>query len=186
MKKLLMVGTMAAVFFMVFPVEGGDVFGQIGKLIGSTTSQHAPSHRSDSTAGLSIAPDSVRTGEDIVAVFMHQLLQNGYQQGAQVVVPYIHTSLQSPLGKMSKDTYQFQYKKAHGNAKFYMYPVRIVRTRSMQLSSIGYVSDGTYEKGRKVKYFLARKNSATGLPASLEVFFPQNGGRPSISYMGNL
>lgn len=106
---------------------------------------------------------------------------------AKACLPLVHKSLMNPAkDDLSSDLRRFSFKKAHDNAKFYAQPVKITRIRPKNISGIGAKSNGTAELGAVHDYFVAKKEGGAGLPAPVQIFFPQGGGEPKIAYMGSL
>jgi hypothetical protein len=96
----------------------------------------------------------------------------------QACLPYLHSSLLTADGKdLTPDVKNFQFQKASKNAKWYELPVKITRVRPRS---------GSDFSGREYNYFIARKEDGAGPPASVTVFFPDDGGEPKILYMGSL
>jgi len=119
--------------------------------------------------------------------FMQSMLIDDLKESAHAVMPYVHKSLLSK-DKQSLDPYvlDYSFRKAHENIKFYEYPVKVTHFEKNAVTTIGHRKYHTNERGYEVKYYLAKKPGSGGLRASLVLFYPANGGNPSISYMGNL
>lgn len=106
---------------------------------------------------------------------------------AKACLAVVHKSLMNAAkDDLTSDLRRFSFKKAHDNAKFYAQPVKITRIRPKNISGIGAKSNGTAELGAVHDYFVAKKEGTAGLPAPVQVFFPQGGGDPKIAYMGSL
>ena len=108
-------------------------------------------------------------------------------ESAKACLKIVHVSLMNPSrSDLSKDLRRFSFKKAHDNAKFYANPVKVTRIRPRAITGIGAKSNGTAELGQVVDYFVSKKEGAGGLPAPVQVFFPQGGGEPKIAYLGSI
>jgi len=119
--------------------------------------------------------------------FMEKLLLQDFDESAAAVMPYVHKSNYNASGTaLDNDLLSFSFKKAHQNAKFYTYPVRITRSQNLKTTGIGHPSRGTAEQGHEIKYWISKKSGVSGMPAPLVVFFPADGGQATISYMGSL
>lgn len=66
----------------------------------------------------------------------------------------------------------------------YKVPVEITRVAPGNERTIGFRD--TAERGRVDRYFVAKRRGVSGLPAPLHVFFPADGGAPSVVDMGSL
>ncbi|MCB1321348.1 MAG: hypothetical protein KDK34_13905 [Leptospiraceae bacterium] len=143
-----------------------------------------------STQHLGAQVDLDETDERAVAVinqFMEALMSGDFDSSAKAVLPFVHASLQTAdRSSMDQDTLNYQFKKAQANAQFYRVPVQITRVQELRTTEIGHPSRGNYQKGTERKYWIAKKEGQAGLPAPLVVFFPEDGGQPTISYMGSL
>ena len=124
--------------------------------------------------------------KQILNSFMEALLIADPDASALAVAPFVHKSLKTRDGKLDSDTRYFSFKKAHENARFYQYHVKVSRAKKLKTTGIGAAANGTAELGVEVDYWLAKKRGAGGRDAAITVFFPKNGGSPTISYMGSL
>ncbi|MDQ7823452.1 MAG: hypothetical protein RDV48_11700 [Candidatus Eremiobacteraeota bacterium] len=103
----------------------------------------------------------------------------------RAVIPLVHRSMLTEDGKdLDRDTKDFSYKKACQNVGFYRYPADIKEVHKGNVYTIGWKE--TAEKGRTDRYFIRKKPGASGVPAPLSVFLPENGGPPKIVDMGSL
>jgi len=128
-----------------------------------------------------------RAPRALINSFMSKLLITDRRQSARAIMPLVHKSNYSADKRsLDSDLLRFSFKKAHANAKFYQYPVKITRTATNNTTALGHKSRGTAEAGHEINYYLAKKPGVGGVPAPLTVFFPKNGGAPTISYMGSL
>ncbi len=83
--------------------------------------------------------------------------------------------------KLNPDSLRFAYKKAHGNAK--MYDAVVVRTVLTGTSAVGF--GPTAQKGKLYKYFIAKKDGVGGMPAPIQVFYPDGGLDPVVYDFGS-
>jgi len=109
------------------------------------------------------------------------LLLEDEAQSAASLVPFLHKSLLSQDGKtLNASVRDFGFKKDRGNAVFYKVPVDVVKTEKVQEGLNG-------EEGTVWKYFIARKDENTGMPAPMKIFVPKDTSeQPKICYLGNL
>lgn len=122
---------------------------------------------------------------ELLNTFMTAITQPDATTSAQAILPLLHASLKSPDGTtLSKDVQQFSFQKARKDAPFYKNPVEIVRENKFDQKSINLGKNP--EEGTLIDYYLARKDPSTGMPAPVRVFFPANGGKPVITYIGSL
>ncbi|MBS1150250.1 MAG: hypothetical protein H6Q89_1948 [Myxococcaceae bacterium] len=83
--------------------------------------------------------------------------------------------------KLNPDSLRFAYKKAHGNVK--LYDVKVVRTVLTGTSAVGFGATG--QKGKLFKYFIAKKEGVNGMPAPIQVFYPEDGSEPVVYDFGS-
>ncbi len=83
--------------------------------------------------------------------------------------------------KLNPDSLRFAFKKAHDNAK--LYDVRIVRVAETTTSAVGFGK--TAQKGKLYKYFVAKKDGVGGMPAPVQIFFPEGGAEPVLYDFGS-
>lgn len=83
--------------------------------------------------------------------------------------------------KLNPDSLRFAFKKAHGNAG--MYEMRVVRVVETTTSAVGFGK--TAQKGKLFKYFIAKKDGVGGMPAPVQIFFPEGGGESVIYDFGS-
>ena len=84
-------------------------------------------------------------------------------------------------GQLNGDSLRFSFKKAHDNAKFYQ--LKITRVVETGTSAVGF--GPTAQKGKLHKYFVAKKDGVNGMPAPIQVFFPEGGGAPVLYDWGS-
>lgn len=124
---------------------------------------------------------------DLLNKFMGVMIASDFTTAAREVMPYVHRSNYAANGvSLDRDLLDFSFKKAHENAKFYAHPVQVTRSQPLKDTEIGHPSRGTHQRGSSVNYFLAKKEGVEGMPAPLSVFFPDDGGAPTVAYMGSL
>ena len=130
-----------------------------------------------------IAPDPKAV--ELINEFMVALSIEDEAERLEAVIPLVHKSLLTSDGKdLDGNTKDFSYKKAYQNVKFYAYPAEITEARLGEPLTIGW--EETAEKGRLDRYFIDKKEGINGMPAPIQVFWPEDGGEPSIYYMGSL
>ena len=127
--------------------------------------------------------------EEKAVTVMNQFIvivqKESFENAAKKVVPLIHKSLLTSNGKsLDDDTYRFSFKKAYNNAKNYIYPIKITRIQKLKTTEIGYGK--RYQKGIEYKFWIAKKEGVSGLPAPLVLFFPENTELAKLSYIGSL
>jgi hypothetical protein len=83
--------------------------------------------------------------------------------------------------KLNPDSLRFAFKKAHGNVK--MYDLRVTRTVLTGTSAVGF--GPTAQKGKLYKYFIAKKEGVNGMPAPIQVFYPEDGSEPVVYDFGS-
>lgn len=100
-------------------------------------------------------------------------------------MPLVHKTLLSGDGKDLAATIKpYSYKKAVTGAPFYKLPIEITEVHKGNVTTVGFKE--TAEKGRKDKYFVAKKDAAAGRPAPIIVFWPEDGSEPKVIDMGSL
>ena len=130
-----------------------------------------------------IKPDS--KGTELVNNLVKALSIEDPDERLQAVIPLVHKSLLTSNGQdLDRNVKDFSYKKAYNNVKFYQYPVSIYEVHKGNVLTIGFRE--TAERGRIDKYFINKKPGVNGRPAPIHVFWPEDGGAPSIVNMGSL
>jgi len=126
-----------------------------------------------------------RNAQKLMDRFVSVLQHNSFEKSAKKVVPLMHRSLLNSSGrKLDDDTYRYQFKKAHTNAKNYRYPVKVTRVQKLRTTGVGYGK--TYQKGIEYKLWIAKKKGVRGMPAPLVLFFPNGSTIPKLTYVGSL
>lgn len=85
--------------------------------------------------------------------------------------------------KMNNDSIRFAFKKAHGNVAMYDPKPRLIRTVLTGTSAVGF--GPTAQKGQLYKYFIAKKDGVGGMPAPIQIFYPEGGGEPIVYDFGS-
>jgi len=78
----------------------------------------------------------------------------------------------------------YSYKKAVTDAALYQIPVRVTRVAKDKSTAVGFGESA--ESGRTDRYFVAKREGVSGLPAPIHIFFPKDGSKPKIVNMGSL
>ncbi len=103
----------------------------------------------------------------------------------QAVMPLLHKSMYSNDKKgLAPNVRDFSYKKAVMNVKFYAIPAEITEVHQGKVVTVSVGE--TAERGRIDKYFVAKKEGQTGMPAPLHVLWPESGGPPVLVNIGSL
>ncbi|MBI2336586.1 MAG: hypothetical protein HYU97_07490 [Deltaproteobacteria bacterium] len=120
--------------------------------------------------------------EKLVNDFMGALLIPVAEDAEKAILPYLHSTLiNSEKTGLTRDVKEFGFKKAHGNAKLFTYPVKIERVQKFDQDGISLGSQK--ELGDLYKIFITKPGQ---MPAPLHVFIPKDGSKPMITYIGNL
>lgn len=85
--------------------------------------------------------------------------------------------------KLNNDSMRFAFKKAFTNAKMYDPGPRIIRTQLTATSAVGF--GPTAQKGKLYKYFIAKKEGVGGMPAPIQIFYPEDGSDPIVYDFGS-
>jgi hypothetical protein len=131
--------------------------------------------------------DFDKKGIEVVNKFIDAINANAGDENAAALaaLPYIHKSEYDNSGAaLKKDRMDFSFKKAWQNAKFYDSPVKVTRVQKQSLTAIGF--GATAQAGTAYKVFIGKKAGVAGMPAPLNVFFPQDGSDPKVYYYGSL
>ena len=122
---------------------------------------------------------------NLCSQLLESLQIGDYDARIKAVLPLVHASLRNRQGTdLDRNVKEFSFKKASGAAKLYGPPAQVTEVHKGRESTIGFRE--TAERGRTDKYFVAKLDPANGRPAPLHVFWPSNGGKPSIVNMGSL
>ena len=100
-----------------------------------------------------------------------------------VAAKVVHSSKldKNDPSKLNPDSLRFAYKKAFGNVK--LYDAKVVRTVLTGTSAVGF--GPTAQKGKLYKYFIAKKEGVNGMPAPIQVFYPEDGSEPVVYDFGS-
>lgn len=85
--------------------------------------------------------------------------------------------------QLNNDSMRFAFKKAFSNAKMYDPGPRIIRTQLTATSAVGF--GPTAQKGKLYKYFIAKKDGVGGMPAPIQIFYPEDGSDPIVYDFGS-
>ncbi len=122
---------------------------------------------------------------ELLNKFLTALSTPNFEESAKACVPFLHKTLLNSEGtNISTSLRDFSFKKAHTAANHYVNPVKVTRVRKTNQTQVGFGASA--EAGEVDDYFIAKKEGDVGLPAPVKVFFPANGGEPSILYIGSL
>lgn len=131
--------------------------------------------------------DFDKAGIEVLNGFMKAIMDNQGDEmaAAKAALPFIHKSEYNDSGtNLKKDRLDFSFKKAWQNAKFYKIPVVVTRVQKQTITAIGFGT--TMEKGTAYKVWIAKHDGVAGLPAPLNIFFPDDGAAPKVYYYGSL
>ena len=122
---------------------------------------------------------------ELLNQFMTALLIKDDSERLAAVLPCVHKSLLDNDGTdLAPTVKDFSYKKAVMNVALYQVPVRVTRVAKGKNTAVGHGNSA--ESGRTDRYFVAKREGVTGLPAPIHVFFPKDGIKPKIVNMGSL
>ncbi|MCA9544899.1 MAG: hypothetical protein KC613_10930 [Myxococcales bacterium] len=122
---------------------------------------------------------------EIITQFLNAARIEDEGKRLQAVLPLLHKSMKSADGKdLPPNVKRYSYKKACDGAKFYQVPAKIFEVHKGNTVTVGFKE--TAEKGRTDKYFVEKKAGIAGRPAPLHVFFPADGGAPTLINIGSL
>jgi hypothetical protein len=122
---------------------------------------------------------------EVLNKLMEALLVKDDREALRGVLPLVHKSLLNAKGDdLSPSIRRFSYKKARQGVALYKVPVEITRVAKGKEQTIGFRQ--TAERGRVDRYFVAKRAGVSGLPAPLHVFFPADGGPPTVVNIGSL
>ena len=116
--------------------------------------------------------------------FMEALKLKDVTQRESAVIKMLHKSMLTREGKISASVKNYSFKKACDHAHFYQFPVKITEVHKGRVVTIGFKE--TAERGRIDKYFVAKRQGISGLPAPLHIFWPETGGQPKLVNIGSL
>ncbi len=125
-------------------------------------------------------------GLEKIKRFMEICLNNpdlneaGKQLVAEKVVHLSKRDKNDPR-KLNPDSLRFAFKRAHGAIG--QYQLLVVRTTLTTTSAVGF--GPTAQKGKLYKYFIAKKDGIAGMPAPVQVFYPDGGEDPVVYDFGS-
>jgi hypothetical protein len=91
-------------------------------------------------------------------------------------------SLVNDEGKITKNTRQFGFKKDFNDFKHYAYPIKITRVNKSVSNGDGYGK--TKIAGTRYKIWIAKDDSAKGMPAPVSIILPAHGD-PKVVNIGS-
>ena len=132
-----------------------------------------------------VAPPDER-GMDKIKQFMDITLSTPDMEEAGkklVAAKVVHSSKldKNDNRKLNPDSLRFAYKKAFGNVKFYDQ----VATRTVLTGTTAVGFGPTAQKGKLFKYFIRKKEGVNGMPAPIQVFYPEDGSDPVVYDFGS-
>lgn len=103
----------------------------------------------------------------------------------KALLPLLQRSLLNEAGDdLDPFVRRYSFAKASAGVRFVARPVQVVQVRRGRPVTLG--AGATAQRGRQDLYFVARPAGATGSPAPVGVFFPDDGGPPTIADFGSL
>ena len=124
-------------------------------------------------------------GKALVDTFLSAMRTKDATARVKAVLPLVHKTLRSQDGKtLTADVLRYSFKKASQSVQAYASPARITEVHKGRTVQVGYKE--TAERGRRDKYFVAKREGVKGRPAPVHVFFPADGGAPRIIDFGSL
>jgi hypothetical protein len=125
-----------------------------------------------------VAPDP--RGVALVDGLLGALAQPDEPAQIQALVPLVHRSLLSDDGKdLSEDVKRYAFHKAVAEVGYFRRPAVVA-----EVVDDGPDREGD-ERGRRLRYFLEKKDEVPGLPAPVTLFWP-DAGSPKILSFGAL
>ena len=122
---------------------------------------------------------------ELVNRFMTALQTPDEAARVRSILLLIHKSMKTNDGSdLAPNVRRYSFRKASAGVRHYAVPVRVTEVHKGRTVQVGYKV--TAERGRKDKYFVAKKPGAVGRPAPIHVFFPDGGGAPSVIDFGSL
>ena len=141
-----------------------------------------------SPAGSSVTnatPDADPAAVELLNQFMTALLIKDDSARLTAVLPCVHKTLLNNEGTdLSPTVKDFSYRRAVTDAALYQIPVRVTRVAKDKSTAVGFGESA--ESGRTDRYFVAKREGVSGLPAPIHIFFPKDGSKPKIVNMGSL
>ena len=123
------------------------------------------------------------TAIELLNRFMTALQTPDESARVRAILPLVHKSLKINDGSdLTPNVRRYSFQKASDGVRHYAVPVSITEVHKGRTVQVGY--QVTAERGRKDKYFVAKKKEAVGRPAPIHVFFPDGGGAPAVGRDG--
>ncbi len=114
----------------------------------------------------------------LVEEFMKLLATYEVENAAWRAAPFLHRSLLQ--GEMMQPQFkQHNFYTAHQRFRTYRQPVNFIKTQNTNRTAIGSLRDR--DEGEEYVYTLEKSVENGGMPGTVRVFFPKNGGGPKIS-----
>ena len=127
--------------------------------------------------GVPLLADHV-AAQQLVGEFMKLLATYEVENAAWRAAPFLHRSLlQGEL--MQPQFKQNNFYSAHQRFRSYKSPVIFTKTQSTNRTAIGGLRDR--DEGEEFVYTLEKTLDNGGMPGTVRVFFPKNGGVPKIT-----
>jgi hypothetical protein len=122
---------------------------------------------------------------DLLNQFMNALLIKDENARLAAVLPCFHKSLLNNEGTdLAPTVKDYSYRRAVSEVALYQVPIRVTRVAKGNNTTVGYGQSA--ESGRIDRYFVAKREGVTGLPAPIHIFFPKDGSKPKVVNVGSL
>lgn len=130
-----------------------------------------------------IAPDT--RAVNLINAFLAAITQSDSESRKAAAIPHLHATLLTPDGEsIDPITERYDFSKAVASIHFYAVPAVITEVHEGEPRTVGFGDQA--EPGRVDKYFLDKRDGVAGEPAPLGVFWPADGGAPSLLHIGKL
>lgn len=114
----------------------------------------------------------------LIEDFMKLLATYEVENAAWRAAPFLHRSLLQ--GEMMQSQFkQNNFYSAHQRFRSYKIPISFVKTQATNRTAIGSLRDR--DEGEEYVYTLEKTVDKGGMPGSVRVFFPNDGGGPKIT-----
>lgn len=141
-------------------------------------SQAATQHDSISVASQNSNLADHEAARQLVEEFVKMLATYEVENAAWRAAPFLHRSLLQ--GEMMQQQFkQNNFYSAHQRFRNYRQPVNFIKTQSTNRTAIGSLRDR--DEGEEFVYTLEKTVDNGGMPGTVRVFFPKNGGSPKIT-----
>lgn len=143
---------------------------------GQNQNASQPTHVQTASPMLALADhDAAR---QLVEEFVKLLATYEVENAAWRVAPFLHRSLLQ--GEMMQPQFkQNNFYNAHQRFRSYKVPVNFIKVQSTNRTAIGSLRDR--DEGEEFVYTLEKTVDNGGMPGTVRVFFPKNGGGPKIT-----